>query len=55
MDSAFYYHALTDVIPEKYHLITSKDAYKIQDKNIKQYFIKDDYLNYGKKLKLYMV
>ena len=52
MDSAFYYHALTDVIPEKYHLITSKDAYKIQDKNIKQYFIKDDYLNYGKETKV---
>lgn len=42
MDSAFYYHGLTDVIPERYHLATSKDAHKIGGKRIKQYFHRDD-------------
>ncbi len=48
LDSALYYHSLTDVIPNKYYLATSKDAYKIKDKNVKQYFCKDEYLDYGK-------
>ena len=30
MDSAFYYHSLTDVIPEAYHLATDKNATKIK-------------------------
>lgn len=47
MDSAFYYHSLTDVIPNQYHIITSKDAHKIKDHMIKQYFSFDEYLNYG--------
>lgn len=42
MDSAFYYHGLTDVIPEQYHLATSKDARKIKEKQIRQYFHRDD-------------
>ncbi len=47
MDSAFYYHGLTDVIPEQYHLATSKDACKIKDKQIKQYFHRDDIFSIG--------
>ncbi|WP_296879956.1 hypothetical protein [Thomasclavelia sp.] len=51
LDSAFYYHSLTDVIPDKYHVITSKDAYKIKDAKIKQYFITKDFLDQGKEKK----
>lgn len=51
LDSAFYYHSLTDVIPEEYHIITGKDAYKIKDSKIKQYFIAKDFLDYGKETK----
>ena len=38
MNSAFYYHALTDVIPEFYYLATDKASAKIKDKRIKQIF-----------------
>lgn len=38
MRSAFYYLGLTDTIPDKYHLATDKDAAKITDKRIVQYF-----------------
>ena len=48
MDSAFYYHGLTDVIPEKYHLATSKDAHKIGGKRIKQYFHREETFSIGK-------
>lgn len=48
MESAFYYHGLTDVIPEKISIITSKDSYKIKDSRIKQYYIMNEYLGYGK-------
>ncbi len=42
MDSAFYYHGLTDVIPDRYYLATSKDAAKIRNPKIKQLFYCDD-------------
>ena len=48
MNSAFYFHSLTDVIPDKYFLATSKDAYKIPDKRIKQTFHRDERINLGK-------
>ena len=47
LNSAFYYHGLTDVIPEKYYLATSKDSYKITNPNIKQVFHRDDKLKIG--------
>lgn len=47
MNSAFYYHSLTDVIPDKYYLATSKDATKIANKKVKQIFHRDDKLNIG--------
>ena len=31
IDSAFYYHNLTDVIPEKYYLMTGRGSSKIRD------------------------
>ena len=47
MDSAFYYHDLTDVIPEKYHLITDRGAPKISDKRVVQLFENSDILYLG--------
>lgn len=38
LNSAFYYHALTDVIPDLYFLATSKEITQIRDKRIKQKF-----------------
>lgn len=38
LNSAFFYHGLTDTIPSKYYLETDKDAAKIADRNIKQIF-----------------
>lgn len=47
MDSAFFYHGMTDVIPEKYHLATAKDAYKIGGTRIRQYFHRGDIFPIG--------
>lgn len=47
MDSAFYYHGLTDVIPEKYCIATDRDATKICKKNIIQIFENKNLLNLG--------
>lgn len=38
MESAWYYHHLTDVIPERYCLATDKDASKIKDPRVRQIF-----------------
>lgn len=38
LNSAFYYHGLTDTIPDFYYLSTDKDAYKIRDNRIVQLF-----------------
>ena len=47
MDSAFYYHGLTDVIPDKYHIATDKHAMDLRDKRICQYYIPSDILKVG--------
>lgn len=47
MDSAFYYHGLTDVIPEKYHIATDKHSIYLRDKRIHQYYVQSDILNIG--------
>lgn len=47
MDSAFYYHELTDVIPNQCDLATTRNAAKIKDQRVKQYFINDDFFNVG--------
>lgn len=47
LNSAFYYHRLTDVIPNRYFLATSKDAYKISDTRVKQIFSRDDKFTIG--------
>lgn len=47
MNSAFYYQDLTDSIPENYYLGTHRDAAKIKDSNVKQYFYPDETLMLG--------
>lgn len=47
MESAFYYHGLTDVIPEQYHIATDKHAMRLSDKRICQYYMQSDILNVG--------
>lgn len=47
LDSAFYYHNLTDVIPEEYWIATNKSSRELRDKRIKQIFIDSKLLNIG--------
>lgn len=47
MDSAFYYHSLTDVIPERYYLATDKDATKILNTKVKQSFHRKNQFDVG--------
>jgi len=47
LNSAFYYHGLTDVTPEYYYLATSKQVKGIRDKRVKQKFEKSTGLNLG--------
>ena len=47
LNSAFYYHGLTDVIPESYYFVTDKDASKYKDSNVKQYFMNNGLINIG--------
>ncbi len=44
---AFYYHGLTDVIPEKYHVATKAKAAKLSDSRIIQLYVKDGLLLLG--------
>lgn len=48
MDSAFYYYNLTDVIPTKVHVATSRNARRINDSEVIQYYLNNDFLNSGK-------
>ena len=41
MDSAFFIHGMTDVIPDRIHLATKRNALRIRDKSIRQYFIEE--------------
>ena len=47
MDSAFYYHGLTDVIPDKYCVATDKHSIGLRDVRICQYYVRSDLLNVG--------
>ena len=53
MNSAFYYHGLTDVIPEKYYLATEKGARAIRDDSIRQSFHRKDIFPVGTVTMLY--
>lgn len=47
MRNAFYMHGLTDVIPDEYDLATERDAAKIRDKRVKQFFSPDGFFEQG--------
>ncbi len=53
LNSAFYYHGLTDTIPEYYYLMTDKNATKIKDKRVRQFFDNNKSLNLGQITKEY--
>lgn len=48
MDSAFYYHNLTDVIPEKEYLALKRDSTKISNNRIKTIYYQDNFFDIGK-------
>ena len=47
LDSAFYHYDLTDVIPERYHLATDRNASKIPDERVVQIFEQSKLLMLG--------
>ena len=47
LNSAFYYHGLTDVIPESYYFVTDKDSSKIRDPRVTQSFDNSGHLMLG--------
>ena len=47
MESAFYYLGVSDVVPDKYFVATNKDATKIKDPNVMQYFDNNNNLEIG--------
>ena len=46
-DSAFYYHNLTDVIPQNYFLATNRKASKIMDNKVKQIYVPENKFEIG--------
>jgi len=47
-ESAFYYHSLTDVIPDYYYLAVVRDSSRINDPLIKQSVLKAEFFELGK-------
>ena len=45
--SAFYYHSLTDVIPDHYYLATRRTDTRIKDPRVIQSFLKDEIFDAG--------
>ena len=52
-ESAYYYHNLTDVIPDKIYLATKRNAVRIKDKRIKQVLVSDKLFDLGKEKLLF--
>ncbi|MBR3523875.1 MAG: hypothetical protein IKN87_04285 [Bacilli bacterium] len=46
-DSAYYYHNLTDIIPQYYFLATHRKAAKITNNKVKQIYVPEDKLKLG--------
>ena len=53
MDSAFYYHNLTDTIPQGYYLMTDKNATKIRNPEVRQFFDNYNSMELGLTEKVY--
>lgn len=47
MHNAFYIHGLTDIIPDKYDFATERDAAKIRDRRVKQFFSPSGFFEQG--------
>ena len=47
MDSAFYLHGLTDVVPELVHVATPRNSTRIRDIRVRQYFMEPRFMNAG--------
>ncbi len=47
MLSAFYYYGLTDAIPDRYDLATDRDAAKIRDVRVHQFFLPREFFKVG--------
>ena len=47
MDSAFYYHGLTDVIPDYYHIATPRRSKPLKDPRIHQSFVDERFFLFG--------
>ena len=47
LGTAYYYYDLTDVIPETYDFLTARNARRIQDDRIRQYYIPAEVLKVG--------
>ncbi|MCR4781525.1 MAG: hypothetical protein K5851_02070 [Lachnospiraceae bacterium] len=45
--SAFYYHSLTDVIPDFFYLATKREDTRIRDARVKQSFVKSEMFDAG--------
>ena len=48
MNSAFYAHELTDEVPDLYYLATRREASRIKDERIRQWFMQDNIFELGK-------
>ena len=47
LGTAYYYYDLTDVIPETYDFLTARNARRINDERIRQYYIPAEVLKVG--------
>ena len=47
MDSAFYLHGLTDVVPELIHVATPRNTTRIRDERVRQYFMEPRFMEAG--------
>ena len=47
MDSSFYLHGLTDVVPELVHVATPRNSTRIRDTRIRQYFMEPALMSVG--------
>ena len=52
-ESAFYYHGVTDVLPDVHHLATVRTDGRIKDERVKQTFMKEDIFDMGQITMLY--
>ena len=47
LGTAYYYYDLTDVVPETYDFLTARNARRIRDERIRQYYIPAEMLKVG--------